>query len=205
MSFRTRFALLLFLPVFFPLLGQAQTTPTDIRPMLKSLTPAQKLQMLEYLRHLGTNIDDEIQRSYEQLSGKNRAQTVHLLESLKEKKPQNTLATVRWSADTLYFDNLPEGTPLLDSFRVTNLGQTPYIITGTETTCDCTVLKVPEHPVMPGETAVLRFEFDSSRKLGSATPAIILNDNSTPNKRTILYLRGTVVARKRLRKYPWED
>ncbi len=191
--------------LLFPLLLEAQTPAADIRPTLKSLTQAQKLQLLEYLRFLGADMEKEIQYSYEQLARKDQFKAERFIESMKQKKVQNALTTVSWNRDTLFFQNIPEGTPLLDSFLVTNTGAAPYLIRGTETTCDCTVLRVPEHPVMPGETAVLRFEFNTSEKLGSATPAIILYDNSSPNKRNILYLKGNIIPRKKPHKYPWED
>lgn len=185
--------------------GAAQVPTPDIRPMLKSLTRTQKLQLLEYLRHLGADLDQEIQQTYEQVSQKNQLHATQYIEALKPNKKQQRHTTVEWDRDTLHFAPLTEGTPLIDSFSVTNTGTEPYIISGTKTTCDCTVIKAPEYPVMPGETAVLRVEFDSSGKLGAATPAVIIYDNSWPNKRNILYLNGAVTARKKPRKNPWDD
>ena len=199
-----------FFAVFllFSLLSQlavAQTPTPDIRPMLKSLTLAQKLQLLEYLRHLGADLDLEIQQSYEQVGRKEQFKTTQYIDALKPSKKQQRHTSVQWNPDTLLFDDLPEGTPLIDSFLVTNTGSEPYQIFSTKATCDCTVIKTPEYPVMPGETAVLRVEFDSSDKLGTATPAIIIYDNSWPNKRNILYLKGNVTVRKKPRKNPWDD
>ena len=185
------------------LLG-AQSASNDIRPMLKSLSHSQKLQVLEYLRHLGADLDNEIQYAYEQVPRLAQAKSVQFIETLKKEKDQFALTSVNWNRDTLFFGDLPEGTPLIDSFVVTNNGRAPYRITGAQTTCDCTVLRLPEHPVMPGESAVLRIEFDSSGKLGAATPAVIVFDNSYPNKRNILYLKGNVTLPKKLRKYPWD-
>ncbi|MBK9336230.1 MAG: DUF1573 domain-containing protein [Lewinellaceae bacterium] len=196
------FTILLFL---MPASVFSQTHLTDIRPLLKSLTREQKIQLLEYMRHLGANMDGEIQHAYEQIAKTEQPKAIRFIESFKQVKKQEQLASVIWDRDTLFFSSIAEGTTLLDSFRVTNIGNTPYSITHTRTTCDCTVLYLPQHPVMPGETALLRVQFDSSEKLGTAIPAIILYDNSTPNKRHILYLKGDVVVRKKPQKYPWED
>ena len=199
-----RFICLLTLLLFVAPVLPAQSVTGDIRPMLKSLTQAQKLQVLGYLRHLGANLDNEIQHTYEQVGRSAQVKSVQFIDILKKSQNENALTTVNWNRDTLFFNDLIAGTPLLDSFVVTNTGKAPYLITGTKTTCDCTVLQLPEHPVMPGESAVLRIEFKSNGKLGITTPAILIFDNSFPNKRNILYLKGNVVPSKKLRKYPWD-
>ncbi|MCB0527706.1 MAG: DUF1573 domain-containing protein [Saprospiraceae bacterium] len=107
--------------------------------------------------------------------------------------------TVRWVPDTLFFGEIYEGAILLDSFRVTNTGEHPYMIREVKASCDCTVLRFPDRPVMPGETATIRLEFDSAGKAGHTQPGIIVYDNSKPNSRNILYLDGTVLPRKKPR------
>ena len=191
--------------LFFPFFLTAQPNSGDIRPMLKSLTIDQKLQLLEYMRHLGADIDNEIQHAYTRVSRKDQFKAIQFIESFKSKKQLKTLTTVNWEKDTLFFKDLTAGELLIDSFAVTNTGKAPYLIKQTKATCDCTVLRAPKHPVMPGETAYLRFEFNSSGKLGQSQPAIIVYDNSIPNKRHILYLKGNIAARKKPKKYPWED
>lgn len=183
----------------------AQTPTKDIRPMLKSLTKEEKLRLLEYLRHLGAGIDQEIQQTYELIAPASQLNVVRYIESVKASNKEQLVTTVRWDKDTLFFGSIPEGTLLIDSFALTNTGYEPYLIAGTKTTCDCTVLKAPEYPVMPGETAVFRVEFDSRGKRGTAVPAIIVYDNSAPNKRNILYLKGEITPRKQPRKNPWQD
>ncbi len=173
--------------------------------MLKSLARDEKLRLLEYLRHLGAGIDQEIQKTYELVGPHEQLKAVRYIESIKQSVAAVPVTSVHWDRDTIYFGNISEGTPVIDSFTVTNTGYEPYVISSTKTTCDCTVLKAPGHPVMPGETAVFRVEFDSQGKRGTAIPAIIVYDNSTPNKRTILYLKGEIAPRKRPRKNPWED
>lgn len=105
--------------------------------------------------------------------------------------------TVTWNRDTLDFGVIEEGVILLDSFVVTNTGTVPYQIRSVRTSCDCTVLRYPRAPIQPGKTASIRVEFDSRGKAGLAQPGIILYDNSTPNERSILYLNGRIVPRKK--------
>lgn len=175
---------------------QAQPTKSaDIRPALKSLSTEQKLRLLEYIRFLGADLDKEVQFSFEQLNQTNREKATYYAGVLQKDAGNLSRTTVVWSRDTLRFGFLEEGTILLDSFVVTNTGKSPYVVTDIRTSCDCTVLKKPEFPVMPGESLTLRVEFNSSGKRGRSQPGIIVYDNSSPNLRNILYLDGEVVPR----------
>ena len=105
--------------------------------------------------------------------------------------------TAQWAPDTLFFGEINEGIILLDSFKVTNTGEHPYIIRSVKASCDCTVLRYPKEPLAPGQTATIRIEFDSAGKAGDALPGIVVYDNSRPNMRHILYLSGHIIPRKK--------
>lgn len=179
------------------LLAQPEQTATDIRPQVRKLTTEQKLKVLEYMRTLGAQLDKEVQQVYEQISPDNRQKAQQYIQLLQQPANQAGTTTVRWNRDTSYFEVLEEGRIWIDSFRVTNTGHEPYIIKEVKTSCDCTVLRYPTFPVMPGETATLRIEFDSRGKYGHAMPGIIVYDNSSPNARNLLYLKGEVIPRKK--------
>lgn len=106
---------------------------------------------------------------------------------------------VRWDQDTIYYGNIEEGTLLLDSFVVTNIGDRPYEIQDVRANCDCTIIRYPSDPVLPGRSAAVRILFDSTRKVGRAQPGIIVYDNSLPNRRSILYLDGEIVPRQQVK------
>lgn len=105
--------------------------------------------------------------------------------------------TVQWVPDTLFFGEINEGIILLDSFKVINKGDQPYVIRSVKTSCDCTVLRFPKEPIPPGQSATIRVEFDSAGKAGDALPGIVVYDNSRPNMRNILYLSGHIIPRKK--------
>lgn len=105
--------------------------------------------------------------------------------------------TVQWEPDTLFFGEIDEGMILLDSFKVINTGDQPYIIRSVKASCDCTVLRFPKEPLLPGDTATIRVEFDSAGKAGDALPGIVVYDNSRPNARNIIYLSGYIIPRKK--------
>lgn len=175
----------------------------DIRPLLKALTAEQKQQLTQYLRHLGAQPDEEMQNVYRQLPERDKKRVLDLLDFYRESARQELLATVVWSPDTLALGDMPDGAVRMESFRVTNTGKYPYWIERSRTTCDCTVVQAPNYPIMPGEAAELRVEFNSRGKLGHSRPVIIVYDNSTPNKRHILHVRAHVLPRKQAI-MPWE-
>ncbi|MBN8683774.1 MAG: DUF1573 domain-containing protein [Chitinophagales bacterium] len=180
-------------PIF--LSAQPVNPVNDIRPILRKLTPSQKAQVLDYLRQLGADLDREIQQTYEQVNMDKRQKAVLYMNMLlMEGKPLER-TTIRINKDTLRFGRIDEGTIVLDSFQITNTGQFPYVISDAKASCDCTVLKYPKYPVMPGETTTIRIEFDSRNKAGEAKPGIILYDNSSPNARNIVYLSGEIVPK----------
>jgi hypothetical protein len=175
--------------------------PQQFKEKVSELSEGQKKDVQAYLRHNGASREWEIQQTYEKMDETKRGRTVQFISYLQQKEkgmvPERT--TVSWDRDTLQFGIVEEGHILLDSFQVTNTGTAPYLIRDVKTSCDCTVLRVPAFPVMPGETATIRVEFDSRNKAGNARPGIILYDNSRPNARNILYLNGQVVPRKKMR------
>ncbi len=193
----------LFLCLFLMQTAVWSQPVADIRPMLKALTPEQKQQLRQYLRYLGIHSDEEIQNAYRQLPERNQKKVFDLLDFYRELARQELLATVVWAPDTLVLGDMLDGTVHIDSFRVTNTGKYPYWIRYARATCDCTAIQVPDYPILPGESAVLRIEFDSRGKLGHSRPILIVYDNSTPNRRHILHVRAHVLPRKKAI-MPWE-
>jgi hypothetical protein len=105
---------------------------------------------------------------------------------------------VEWSRDTVDFGEIEEGAYVLDSFIVKNTGDAPYIIREIKTTCNCELIKYPKKPILPGQSATIRIEFDSHFKSGVVTPGLVVYDNSIPNRRSILYLKGYIVPRRKV-------
>lgn len=180
--------------------SEAQTVPIgELRPYLDTLSTAQKIDLLDYMRQLGSSIDREVAHSFLELDKANQARAIQYIR-LKllqrgEMPESEERTTVRFAKDTLQLGQITEGEVILDSFLVTNTGSKPYRIKEVKATCDCTVLRHPTRPLMPGETAAVRVEFDSRGKIGKTTPGVVIYDNSRPNGRQIVYLNAEVVPR----------
>lgn len=174
----------------------AQNPAQDLRPMLRGLTVSQKLKLLGYLRHLGSNLDDELQSAYSQIGPEAQAKAIQYVSVLRSEGTQPPRTTVEWSRDTVFFGKILSGVIVFDSITVRNTGKAPYIISDIKTACNCTVVAKPEYPVMPGESAVIRIKFDSIGRVGTMLAGIVVYDNSRPNLRSIMYVAGEVLPRK---------
>jgi hypothetical protein len=177
----------------------------DIAQQIRRLTNAQKVQVLSYFRSIGSNLDRELLIGYQQLDQEGQSKALRYIKSLQPGvagRPDRT--TVSWSVDTLNFGVIEEGIIYIDSVKVTNTGSTPYSIVGYQTSCDCAVLQAPTYSLLPGEAAVVRVEFNSLGKAGRVQAGIVLQDNSIPNSRTILYIKGTVSPKQGVKKRPWD-
>ena len=179
---------------------RAQTVPVgELRPYLDSLSVAQKVELLDYMRQLGVSIDREVAFGYQELDKTKEARALQYIRlNLLGQAPSNDdRTTVRFKRDTLHFGQVWEGEIMLDSFLLTNTGSRPYIVRDVKATCDCTVLRRPERPIMPGETAAIRVEFDTKGKIGISTPGIVIYDNTKPNGRQIVYMQADIIPRNK--------
>lgn len=79
----------------------------------------------------------------------------------------NLLAqNAKFSVDhaTHKFPKTKEGTLLEHTFKITNTGSTPLILSDYEVACDCTKLFLPKEPIAPGKTVDVRVTFDTKGK-----------------------------------------
>jgi hypothetical protein len=77
------------------------------------------------------------------------------------------------------FGDIYQGDKVEHIFKLENTGNQPLIITNVQTTCGCTATEWPREPVMPGETASLKVNFDSAGKYGRQNKVISVISNAT--------------------------
>jgi len=175
------------------LLSGQQLSP-DLQTLLPTLNSADSLKALGYARYQGAYHGRQMEATCKLLdtTGQQRvASYIRFLQHPGEPEP----TTVQFLRDTIDFGAINEGFILLDSFVIVNTGSHPYVISGSKGSCDCTALGLPKYPVMPGDSAVIRVEFDSYKKAGKTLAGVIIYDNSRPNRRHILYIGGNVKPR----------
>jgi hypothetical protein len=179
--------------------GGAAAAPNDYKALVQQLNREQQQNLEDYLRHMTGDLEMEPRYLFERLTLDQRGRTIQFAYMMQSDFSKLERTTVRWQPDTLTINEIEEQTLVLDSFQITNTGIHPYLIREVKTYCDCTVLRYPKYPIMPGETASIRIEFDSKNKVGRTTPGIIIYDNSAPNRRNIVYLDAIVTPRKKIK------
>ena len=77
-------------------------------------------------------------------------------------------------------------------FQFTNTGKEPLIISKCKGSCGCTVPECPKEPILPGESAVIKVNYDEKR-VGSFNKSITITSNAT-NGTKVIKIKGKVIA-----------
>lgn len=88
---------------------------------------------------------------------------------------------------------LEAGTPTVTvEFPFTNPSRSPVTITGVKSTCDCSVADLPEKPIPPGGTGVLKVRYDPGTTLGQRTVPVEVTTDEPDSKPTVLHIKATL-------------
>ena len=95
-------------------------------------------------------------------------------------------------AETLYdFGTVDEGETVNKTFKFTNTGQVPLLISDARSTCGCTVADYPKEPVAPGESGSIEVNFNTIKKRNRQKKVVTLTANTYPAE-TKVALEGFV-------------
>tara|TARA_B100001093_G_C26731167_1_gene972324 strand:+ start:196 stop:687 length:492 start_codon:yes stop_codon:yes gene_type:complete len=83
------------------------------------------------------------------------------------------------------FGQLVDGEKVSYSFKFTNSGDSPLIISNAKGSCGCTVPNWSIDPIAPGESGSIDVIFNSSGRSGKQNKAITLTANTNPNRKVI--------------------
>ncbi len=92
---------------------------------------------------------------------------------------------------TYDFGKVQNGEKVKYSYKFTNTGNEPLIISNCKASCGCTVPKCPTEPIAPGESGEIPVEFDSRNKPGPQSKSVTITANTNPDK-IILTIKGEV-------------
>lgn len=120
--------------------------------------------------------------------------------TLKKDSTSNTqkkelLTTVQWLDSLQTFDKVIEGEKVIIMFNFKNTGNNPLIIKDVTASCGCTVPEKPKEPIPPGETGVIKAEFNSENRVGFASKDVIVTCNTASETYT-LHFEGEVLKKK---------
>lgn len=115
------------------------------------------------------------------------------LETAKERDAKISLGSAIIEFDTKDYDfgTVKEGTIVEGVFKVANKGKTDLVITDASASCGCTVPEWPKEAIKPGDSAEIKFSFNSKGRTGKQSKTITLQTN-TANVTETLRIGGTV-------------
>jgi len=99
--------------------------------------------------------------------------------------------SIKFETKRYDFGTVTSGDKVKTSFKFTNTGDEPLVISDVKTSCGCTASDYPREPVAPGESAEIEAVFDSSGKSGAKTKNITVMTNTNPSS-NVLILEGNV-------------
>ena len=83
------------------------------------------------------------------------------------------------------FGQLVDGEKVSYSFKFSNSGDAPLIISNAKGSCGCTVPNWSRDPIAPGESGSIDVTFNSSGRSGKQNKAITLTANTNPSRKVI--------------------
>lgn len=90
------------------------------------------------------------------------------------------------------FGSVNEGEIVDYTFKFTNTGEFPLIISKATATCGCTVPEWPREPIAAGGSGEIRVKFDSKNRKNLQTKYVSINANTKPEV-TRLKISGNVI------------
>lgn len=102
-------------------------------------------------------------------------------------------AKIEFNAVEHNFGRIPErGRKVSCTFRYTNTGDKPLVITRITTTCKCVDYSYSKKPVAPGETGTITISYNPKKQEGVFYKVVQIYAN-TPDQRHVVTVRGEVV------------
>jgi len=120
------------------------------------------------------------------------------LETAKERDAIISLGSAIIEFDKTEFDfgTINEGDVIDGNFKITNKGKVDLMILSAKASCGCTVPEWPKEAIKPGESADLKFVFNSRGKVGNNNKSITLKTN-TAKGTEVIRVKGNVLAKQK--------
>ena len=98
--------------------------------------------------------------------------------------------------ETLHnFDTFRQNDPVTHNFKFVNTGNEPLIITKANTSCGCDVSSWSKEPILPGDTAIINYKYDSKR-IGPINKSMTVTTNAINNPTLVVRTKGLILPSK---------
>ena len=106
--------------------------------------------------------------------------------------PTGPTTTMTFDQTEFNFGKVDEGEVVAHTFKFSNTGKEPLIISNAKGSCGCTVPQWPREPIPVGESASITVEFNSKGKKGPRNQKVTITANTNPPQ-SFVALVGEVI------------
>ena len=104
---------------------------------------------------------------------------------------------IAWEKSTHDFGDMAQGDKVEHSFKFSNAGNEPLVITNVEVTCGCTLPKSwSRDPIMPGGRGEIVVAFNSAGKLGKQNKVVTVVSNAANSDSKQIIFNANVLEKK---------
>jgi hypothetical protein len=108
----------------------------------------------------------------------------------------NAQGVLKFETEKHDFGTLAEGPVARYSFKVTNTGTAPVVISRAMASCGCTTPEWSTDPILPGASSEIKVGYNTSGRPGAFKKTITVTSNSE-NSTVILTINGSVTPKSK--------
>ena len=109
--------------------------------------------------------------------------------------PTGDVTTIAFARTEHDFRTIEEGGVYHTSFKYTNTGKVPLIVSNALGSCGCTVPGWSQQPLKPGETEEITVQFDTKGKSGDQVKTVTVTTNTLPKTHEV-FIKAYIVPHK---------
>ncbi len=92
---------------------------------------------------------------------------------------QSNGPVIAFEETSIDFGDITQGEKVAHTFKFTNTGSSPLIISNVAVTCGCTATNWPKEPIAPGQSSELKISFNSTGKMGKQNSVVRVYSNAS--------------------------
>jgi len=103
-------------------------------------------------------------------------------------------AEMTFDSEVIDYGTISQNADGVRTFKFTNTGNAPLIISNAKGSCGCTVPTWPKQPINPGENGEIKVKYATSRVGPINKSVTVMSNATTPSK--VLRIKGSVLVKE---------